>query len=71
MIREAEALEKWCPFSRVAQYGNRRDNNRSPVIDGSLCIGSKCMAWQSGKIENGQRYGQCALMMQPIAFVPE
>lgn len=62
MMTEAEATERWCPFSRAAIYpqaasgqsrdvisGNRvrdTDLDSMPTIDACRCIASACMAWR-------------------------
>jgi len=57
-VTEAEAKEKWCPFSRVSWYsrstlaepaeygyaGNRDANDGT--VPGAQCIASACMAWR-------------------------
>ena len=46
MHTEAEAREKWCPYSRVGEQASGAAENRP---DGSYnCIASQCMAWRWG-----------------------
>lgn len=79
MITEAEASAKWCPFSRVMNTaggggGNRWDRSGAPAAgpDGSLCLGSDCMAWRQaplivgGSLHEiaGPRKGYCGMAGQ-------
>lgn len=59
MMREDEAKTKWCPYARlvaaVARNGETVvvDNRAAEVIVARVppCIGSKCMVWRWGPIE--------------------
>ena len=55
-MTEAEALKKWCPFSRVYWKEGAPSSNRTPLkkengsllmLKGTTCLGSRCMAWNS------------------------
>lgn len=52
MLTQAEAEDKWCPFSRIAaeERGaptmNRFNEVSSRIPRGAHCIGSGCMAWR-------------------------
>lgn len=56
-MTEVEALKKWCPYGRTpAEFGHDTFiQNRTEIGDpdaGSLCIGSRCMAWRQSQIKN-------------------
>lgn len=52
-MTEDEAKKKWCPLTRVGSTETGLGGiNRSPihnVIDGSRCIGRRCMMWRHVK----------------------
>ena len=72
---EKEAGKKWCPFARVAHSGKSSgetivSNRIIPKDDesdiaGSLCIGSRCMAWIWNEFSDndGTRRGFCGLAL--------
>lgn len=45
-VTEAEALTKWCPFTREGITARERVVDGKPGPDASRCIGSRCMAWR-------------------------
>ena len=62
MMTEAEALTKWCPLVRIADWPDLRDGPKPVAVnrrvgretllsgvttqDATFCIGSACMAWR-------------------------
>lgn len=67
---DAEANQKWCPFSRVMNIkgeggGNRWDGSEGihDVPNKSWCLGSSCAAWRwYSNPEHGEaRLGYCGL----------
>lgn len=62
VMDEQEALQRWCPFSRVALIEGMSANRTSSLGKGGYadiaeetrCLGSGCMAWRWTDIHNAQ-----------------
>ena len=59
-MKESEALTKWCPmvrYSSIRGNGINRwadDGDTQVTPNASMCIGSKCMMWESfERLEEG------------------
>ncbi len=66
-MREEEAKEKWCPFSRqlgtltsisdgeiVSMGTQNRGHQMGGPLQNCMCIGSACMAWRWEGAEGGR-----------------
>ncbi len=60
---ESDAKEKWCPFTRVYEYGvsiNRHDSRRLKTTN---CLGSDCAVWIDTHTDGANRsHGRCGLV---------
>ena len=65
VLKEAEALSLWCPWSLVPHtdgsvnsghmIGANRNKHGAP-LPGSYCMGSSCMAWEPSPINESEGY---------------
>lgn len=70
-MTENEAKGKHCPFGRIREGGATTTAavNRSPdgtSKGGSLCLGSKCMAWDW--LHTGKDKGDCRMFRASEGF---
>lgn len=70
LVSETEAREKWCPFARVLKHTGsaaaavNRTNQENLL---GTCLGSQCMAWRFGVLDDVNGY--CGLAGQPSGKV--
>lgn len=60
-MKESEAKEKWCPFSKLLYDGFKitsinRNHVKELSEDDPKCLGSECMLWRWSHTSEG-RYG--------------
>ena len=64
-MKETEAKEKWCPFSRINGWRNspnRMPNGKAMVT--AKCFGSDCACWvdTTPNFANADKEGHCGLI---------